>query len=96
MSRREAWRNALHTELKRWSSMSAEHLVEALSEPQAYEVEIDARKYQVEVELLEDTDKYVHVSVSVDDGTLPWAILPLTHGFLRQKAPAPRRLSSSE
>jgi len=85
MSRREAWRKALQGEVRRWSAMSAENLVAELAKPRAYEIEIETRKYQVEVELVEDTAHYVHVSVAVDDGSLPWAILPLTHGFLRQK-----------
>lgn len=33
-----------------------------------YIVELDSKKYQVEVEILENTDKYIHVMVADDDG----------------------------
>jgi hypothetical protein len=53
---------------------------------QGNEVEFDSKQYQVEVELLENTEKYIHVMVSVDDGSLPASISPLTHSFICQKA----------
>jgi hypothetical protein len=39
----------------------------------------------VEVELLENTETYLHVMVAVDDGTLPASMLPLTGTFIRKK-----------
>ena len=60
-------------------------LASELKEVQTYEVEFDSKKYQVEVELLENTEQYVHVMVAVDDGSLPASISPLTHSFIRQK-----------
>jgi hypothetical protein len=65
--------------------MSYNQLVSELRELQAYEVEFDSRKYQVEVELVEDTEQYVQVMVAVDDGSLPASISPLTHSFILQK-----------
>jgi hypothetical protein len=56
-----------------------------LSDLQAYEVELDSKQYQVEVEILENTDGYIHVMVAVDDGSLPASISRLTHTFLRAK-----------
>jgi hypothetical protein len=85
MSRREEWRKVLDSELQRWSVMSCEQLVSELHDLQAYEVELDSKKYQVEVELLENTDKYVHVMVAVDDGSLPASISPLSSTFIRSK-----------
>jgi hypothetical protein len=85
MSRREEWRKVLDSEVQRWSAMSCEQLVSELRDQQAYEVELDSKKYQVEVELLENTDKYVHVMVAVDDGSLPASISPLTNTFIRSK-----------
>jgi len=38
------------------------------------------------VELLENTEKYIHVVVSVDDGSLPASIWPLTNSFIRDKS----------
>jgi hypothetical protein len=85
MSRREEWRKVLDSEVQRWSVMSCEQLVSELHDLQAYEVELDSKKYQVEVELLENTDKYVHVMVAVDDGSLPASISPLSSTFIRSK-----------
>ena len=84
-SRREQWRPVLEAESQRWSSMSYEQLVSTLAAEQVYEVEFESRKYQVEVELLENTEKYIHVIVAVDDGTLPASIRPLTFSFIRYK-----------
>ena len=67
--------------------MSCEQLISALQDPHAYEVELDAKKYTVEVELLKNTRKYINVALSVDDGSLPASISPLTHNFIRQKTP---------
>jgi len=61
MSRRDEWQKVLDFEVKRWSAMSCGQLVSELPEVQTYEVELDSKQYQVEVELLENTLKYVHV-----------------------------------
>jgi len=78
MSRRDEWRKVLDAEVGRWSAMSYDQLVTALSEHQAYEVEFDSKKCQVEVEI---TEKYLQVLVSVDDGSLPASVLPLSRSF---------------
>ncbi len=83
--RRDEWRKVLDAEVERWSVLSCEQLVSELHEHQEYEVEFDSKKYQVEVEILENTDKYVHVAVAVDDGSLPASIFPSTRSFIRQK-----------
>jgi hypothetical protein len=85
MTRRQEWRKVLDAEVARWSAMSCGELVAALSDVQAYEVDRESQTYQVEVELLENTDKYVHVMVGVDDGSLPASMLPLTESFIREK-----------
>jgi hypothetical protein len=85
MNRRNEWRKVLDAEVARWSAMSCDELIVALSDVQAYEVERDSKTYQVEVELLENTEKYVHVMVGVDDGSLPASMLPLTETFIREK-----------
>jgi len=85
MSRREQWRPVLDAEVKKWSSKSCADLVGALLDVQAYEVEFDGKKYQVEVQLLENTDKYVHVGVDVDDGSIPASFRPLSKSFIREK-----------
>jgi hypothetical protein len=81
MSDRKAWLEVLAAETRRWSSMSSGELLSKLHDVQSYEVERDSKKYQVEVELLEDTDTYVHVMVAIDDGLLPASISPVTATF---------------
>ena len=75
----------LDSEVRRWSALAWEQLISELQDLQAYEVELDSKKYQVEVELLENNGKYIHVMVAVDDGSLPASISPLTHTFIRLK-----------
>lgn len=75
----------LDSEVRRWSALPYEQLISELNGLRAYEVEADSKKYQVEVELLENTEYYVHVMVAVDDGSLPASIAPLTHTFRRSK-----------
>ena len=86
MSRREKWRKVLDSEVKRWSALSSVQLASELQNLQPYEVEFDSEKFQVEVEILEDTAQYLHVMVAVDDGSLPASIVPVTHSFISPKA----------
>jgi hypothetical protein len=67
--------------------MSCEQLASELHELQAYDLEFESKQYQVEVELLENTEKYLHVVVAVDDGSVPASFLPLTQSFICQKPP---------
>jgi hypothetical protein len=82
---RDEWQSVLDAEAKRWSGKSCEQLISELRESLDYEVEYAGKQYQVEVVLLENTEKYVHVVVSVDDGSLPASLRPLNHGFIRHK-----------
>ena len=82
MNRRERWRAVLDAEIKRWSEKSDEELRSKLSELRVYEVEFESKQHQVEVELLESTPDYLHVSISVDDGTVA-SLLPITGSFIR-------------
>ena len=85
MSRREGWQKILDSEVRRWSAMSYGQLVSELHEAQVYELEFESKQYQVEVELLENTEEYLHIMVAVDDGGLPASIAPLTHSFICKK-----------
>lgn len=85
MSRRAEWQKVLDGEVARWEAMSWEDLVSRLRELQVYEVEIGAKKYQVEVEILEDTPSHLQIMVAVDDGSLPASLSPATRIFLREK-----------
>lgn len=84
MSRRDEWRKVLDREVERWSAMSAERLIAELREMRNYEIQYDSKKYQVEVEILENTAEYVHVSVAVDDGSLPSSLRPESRSFIRK------------
>ena len=75
----------LNAEIEKWSAKSCVQLVTELLDIQAYEFEFEGKKYQVEVQLLENTDKYVHVGVDVDDGSIPASFHPLSSSFIREK-----------
>jgi len=85
MNRRQNWLKVLNHEAQRWSAVPCDRLLSELSEVKAYEVEYESKTYQVEVEILENTATYVHVAVSVDDGTLPASITPETHSIMCRK-----------
>ena len=88
MSRREEWRKVLDSEVKRWSAMSCDQLVSELPDGlEEYQLEFESKQYNVEVELLENTEQYLHVVVAVDDGSLPASISPLCHSLIRHKTP---------
>ncbi len=85
MNRREQWRPVLDAEVKTWSAKSCEQLIAELRDVEAYQVVVEGKKYTVEVQLLENTDKYVHVCVDVDDGSIPASFRPLSESFIRDK-----------
>jgi hypothetical protein len=87
MSRRKEWQKILDSEVQRWSAMSCEDLLDKLQDHQTYEIERDSKTYQIEVELLENTEKHLHVMVAVDDGSLPASLAPLVQTFIREKLP---------
>jgi hypothetical protein len=85
MNRREEWRPVLDAEVKKWSAKSSAELIAELRDVEAYQVEVEGKKYGVEVQLLENTDKYVHMCVDVDDGSVPASFRPLSESFIREK-----------
>ena len=86
LSRREQWRPILDAELKRWSTKSCDQLAIELTEERVYEVEFEGKNHQVEVTLLENTDKYLHVGVAVDDCSVPASLYPLSSSFIRERS----------
>jgi hypothetical protein len=88
MTRRDQWRRVLAIEVQRWSAMTPEQLASVLDEERVYEVELDSKTYQVEVEMLESTEEYLHVMVAVDDGSLPASMAPETRSFICNKKSA--------
>jgi hypothetical protein len=89
MGWRSDWQTVLDAETARWSAMTCEQLTSELADVRCYQVEVGSRRCQVEVELLENTESYLHVIVAVDDGVLPRSISPLTQTFIRQKSAKP-------
>ena len=71
--------------MKRWSAKPVQQLLSELKDVQAYQVKFAAKDYTVEVQLLENTDTYIHVCVDVDDGTLGASLHPLSESFIREK-----------
>ena len=89
MSGRDVWQKVLDSEVKRWRAMSCGQLASELRDSlQEYQIEFESKQYNVEVELLENTDQYLHVVVAVDDGSLPASISPLCHSIIVPKAPS--------
>jgi hypothetical protein len=86
VSRSEESKRALEAEVARWSVVSSKQLVEELSEGEKeYQIEFNAKQFQVEVQLVENTPDYIHVVVSIDDGSLLSSLLPATRGFVKKK-----------
>jgi hypothetical protein len=57
MKRREEWRSILDIEVKRWETKSCEQLISELAgRVTTYEREVDSKKYQFELQLLENTE----------------------------------------
>lgn len=65
--------------------MPCAQLTSQLADLQTYEVEFESKKYQVEVQILENTDSYVHVGIAVDDGHFRRAMRPLSSSFICRK-----------
>jgi hypothetical protein len=76
----------LDDEIRRWEAKSCEQLISELAHVATYEVEFNSNKYQVEVQLLENTDCYVHVGVALDDASFWAAVRPLSSSFIRKKS----------
>jgi len=85
IDRRAMIQPVLDAEVERWSKKNCEELIAELKEEQNYEVEVDSKRYQIEVQLLENKTEYVHVMVAVDDGRLFTAIHPPSQTFILQK-----------
>jgi hypothetical protein len=82
MKQPEQWRPVLEAEIKRWSATSCAELASQLTGVRTYEVEFGSTKYQVKVQILENTDSYVHVGIAVDNGHFGRAMRPLSSSFI--------------
>ncbi|MCK5306585.1 MAG: hypothetical protein KAJ66_05565 [Candidatus Omnitrophica bacterium] len=82
--KKEDLKRALLNEKEKYESKTFDQLVK-IDKPVTYECGSGKDWYQVEIQVLEKNDKYVHVVVSVDDGRLWRTILPLTSSFIVYK-----------
>jgi len=85
MSSREEWKPALDAQIKHWSALSCDELISQPADIQTHDVDFDSKKYQVEVQLLENTQEYAQVCVAVDDGSFWGACHPLSTCFISEK-----------
>ena len=88
MKRREIWRKVLDREVQRWRAVPLAELEAAVRGNRTYEVDFEANPYQVGIEDLENTDRAIHVVISVDDGSLPASMLSATDSFIVHKPAA--------
>ena len=83
---RERCRKVLQSELTHWASLSSDDLLTEIRNRDAYEVVADAKRYQIELVLLENIPKYLHVCIAVDDGSLLASLRPEAASFICRKA----------
>jgi hypothetical protein len=71
-------RAVLEAAVRRWSRIPWDQIVGLLQDSQPYQVTFETRKYQVDVELLENTDAHIGLSVTVNDGASSQSTPPLS------------------
>lgn len=79
---KDALEKALARELDQWSKKGFAQLCSQPKTGVTYVSEVEEGVYQTEVTVLESTDEYCHVGVSVDDMTLWRSIKPLSTSFI--------------
>jgi len=72
----------LDAEVEKWSEKSFVQLLEELHDVTAYWRGENDDFHQFEVLLIEHEPDYVHVSISIDDGSFLRSFAPLTRGFI--------------
>jgi len=75
-------RELLSQETVAWAEKSPADIVAELAEPQTYRRGSGGTWHEIVVTLLEATDEYIHVKTSIHDGSLVWALEPITSSFL--------------
>ena len=72
----------LDREIEEWSSKSFTKLTEELADVVAYQRGDKTGFHQFEVQMIEQEPEYLHILVSVDDGSFRRSLAPLTRGFI--------------
>jgi len=75
-------RELLSQETLAWAESSPADIVAELAKPQTYRRGMGETWHEIEVTLLEATDDYIHVKISIHDGSLVWALKPIESSFL--------------
>ena len=75
-------RELLSQETLAWAERSPADIVAELATPQTYRRGAGDTWHEIEVTLLEATEDYIHVKTSINDGSLVWALTPITSSFL--------------
>ena len=75
-------RELLLQETLGWAERSPAEIVAELAKPQTHQRGTGDAWHEIEVTLLEATDDYIHVKTSIHDGSLVWALKPITSSFL--------------
>ena len=75
-------RELLSQETLAWAERSPADIVVELATPHVSRRGEGDTWHEIEVRLLEATDDYIHVQTSVHDGSLVWALKPMTSSFL--------------
>jgi hypothetical protein len=75
-------RELLSQEMLAWAERSPADIVAELAKPQTYRRGTGDTWHEIELTLLEATDDYIHVGTSINDGSLVWALKPITSSFL--------------
>ena len=75
-------RELLSQETLAWAERLSADIVAELAKPQTYRRGTGDTWHEIEVTLLEATDDYIHVTTSIHDGSLVWALKPISSSFL--------------
>ncbi len=75
-------RELLSEEAMAWAERPYEDIVADLTEARKYSRGSGEDAHNFEIKALESTSEYVHVALSVDDGSLVWSLAPLTMSLL--------------
>ena len=83
--RKEELCRLLSAETKTWAEKSYDQLRAELRDVVAFQRGEGSDAHQFEVIMLEKTDDYVHVGISVDDGSFLHSFAPPTTSFIVHK-----------
>ena len=75
-------RELLSQETLAWPERSPADIVAELATPQTYRRGKGDTWHEIEVTLLEATDDYIHIKISINDGSLVWTLKPITSSLL--------------